>query len=390
MKFAKNDGFTLVELIVVIAILAILAGAAIPAYSGYIERAEIAADQALVSAVNTAFASALVDNGTEMFSVNGAEFDEETKTITAIKLTADLTAEQLAPYQTAFTAYFSGNEDAEFKSGLGVAYDGLLHMFKLMAPGEEVAVSYGDGYIMMNAEDLQKLANSTFGEKMTIQQLLNKVDNATDLAAALKNTNALQKIYGSNEFRQSAADALGVEIVGLPGEIARLTAEMKAKDPTLTDTQCQDMIYANAAVLFAAQNTANMKADDVTKLLSGSDVQGSIIGNLNSDKPDVAMSQAALAYGMYTAYANYKGDQNIINNIEGTTGPTYVLDHLSDKDFQDYLNSAQGKADAEAYLGALNMINSSTGNSEAVSELMINGFADPNLAGAIGQAMGKK
>ena len=38
--FKKNGGFTLVELIVVIAILAILASVAVPAYSGYIAKAQ--------------------------------------------------------------------------------------------------------------------------------------------------------------------------------------------------------------------------------------------------------------------------------------------------------------------------------------------------------------
>ena len=38
--FKKNEGFTLVELIVVIAILAILAAVAVPAYSGYITKAK--------------------------------------------------------------------------------------------------------------------------------------------------------------------------------------------------------------------------------------------------------------------------------------------------------------------------------------------------------------
>ena len=52
----KNDGFTLVELIVVIAILAILAGVAVPAYSGYVEKANMAADQQLVSDVKNALA----------------------------------------------------------------------------------------------------------------------------------------------------------------------------------------------------------------------------------------------------------------------------------------------------------------------------------------------
>ena len=50
----KNGGFTLVELIVVIAILAILAGIAVPAYSGYIEKAKDAAVIVELDAIATA------------------------------------------------------------------------------------------------------------------------------------------------------------------------------------------------------------------------------------------------------------------------------------------------------------------------------------------------
>ena len=75
--FKKNGGFTLVELIVVIAILAILAGVAVPAYSGYITRAQEAADTQVLSAMNTAFAAACVENG-----VRPADMTDGTVTVT--------------------------------------------------------------------------------------------------------------------------------------------------------------------------------------------------------------------------------------------------------------------------------------------------------------------
>ena len=60
--FKKNGGFTLVELIVVIAILAILAGVAVPAYSGYIAKANEAADMTMLDSVKTAIVFAAIEN----------------------------------------------------------------------------------------------------------------------------------------------------------------------------------------------------------------------------------------------------------------------------------------------------------------------------------------
>ena len=68
----RTAGFTLVELIVVIAILGILAGVGTVGYSGYIKMARESADNQILAAVNTAFASACLESNVEVADVTDA------------------------------------------------------------------------------------------------------------------------------------------------------------------------------------------------------------------------------------------------------------------------------------------------------------------------------
>ena len=59
----NRPGFTLVELLLVLAILAILAGIIVPRMTGYSDRARIAATQTETASISTALHAYEVDNG---------------------------------------------------------------------------------------------------------------------------------------------------------------------------------------------------------------------------------------------------------------------------------------------------------------------------------------
>ena len=79
----KNKGFSLVELIIVIAIMAILVGVMAPQLIKYIEKSKVSADTQLADSVHTAVLTAMMDPEI----VNWTGYNSEFATYTAATLT---------------------------------------------------------------------------------------------------------------------------------------------------------------------------------------------------------------------------------------------------------------------------------------------------------------
>ena len=157
----NHEGFTLVELIIVIAILAILSTGAIAGYSAYVERANKTADQALVAEIKNvltlyAYANGIGEGGYVVLNSNGdAAKAEGAAVIAALE---DAYGEN---WSTALKLKYTEWTD-----------DGLLE------------------YVLQNADSAALIADSTFLTTATPDSLMSAVNNLTDAATTvIKNYN---------------------------------------------------------------------------------------------------------------------------------------------------------------------------------------------------------
>ena len=392
-------GFTLVELIVVIAILGILAGVGTVGYSGYIKKANMAADEQLLGYVNQAFAAACLENGVDMSSLpnGGASMplvgDEGNKTV-------DVDAVAPAPYQPDFAKYFAGNENSAFK-----VYNSLKFLNGTFIATEATAYAYGDGQIYISDADAALLSQSGFNNSTLggIGGLLGKVDSVVGFGMTQMMDEDGLTAFGTlvlgDEYMASLATALGVSTDAVKGEVDSLAAKMIEGQTFATDEEREAAlneaamkIYTNNAVLCAAKGTTS-KAELLT-ILRSDDPKQSIIDAMGGDA-GFGLSQASVAYGMYTAYV-YNLDDDYVHPVSGktkaelissTSNPVDILNGLDDDEFLAYMQEEQAEKDLDGYLAAMNMINGSAEDPDAVAQLLVNGFSDPELAELLQKAI---
>ena len=368
----KNAGFTLVELIVVIAILGILAGVAIPTYSGYIEKAQIAGDQQELHNLNLAYAAACAEAGESNFNRNGVSVTTS-GSAGSLKVTGVVDSEEIVAN---FQLYYPQADAGVFKYATQLYYSGTEGGFKMNEGGMRNETGYRKEYTdavdTFNSED-----NSYHGNEVALLGTVNQFTGAFSGFLG-SNPNRVDSLLEDPDFKKFCEDN-GIPMDSydaIGGAMAMYAAEV------LSDV--------NPSAIYNAVLNSYDAQDGLTL-----DKMGAIMNGGEETKADLALNGAVLA-AVIAGYANSEyateDARNYFNTETGTVNSVGTLDTYLNgivnagktdegDSFAKYLQE-QGAADIEAFTAGLAAVNA--GNEDVINTMLSGGDYNSVLLDLLG------
>lgn len=331
-KLRGSAGFTLVELIVVIAIIGILAGVGTVGYGGYIKRTNEGLDETLYRNIIYAGEIGKYENP----GVTGSVSVTKNNVTVSAKDESDK-----AVVEKWLSDAFGSNWASTVKYRTD-KYAGKTKYNTIPLPITVVKLSEA------NQENLEKFTQSNLSGHE--EELANTANNLSNLF----NTEFLKDVKGEAAVDKLKGYMSESDFTQFKELLKTKTGKKNLND--LTNTE-----IANATVLYVASKAKDMNAADVLETLnsgSGNNVQGVITkyGMLPT---------AALMYGTMVGYAksNDVKDPEFKTAMQtppkGINDVMKLLDQMTkDKGFTDYMKSDTkgAAADMDGFLGAMKII----------------------------------
>ena len=346
-KLCDKAGFTLVELIVVIAIMGILAGVGTAGYGGYVKRTNEGLDETLYQSILYAGEIGKYENPGVTGRVIVTKTGAEVKAVGASS-NADVVKEWMKNA-------FGGDWEHTVKYHTDKYANGTYGTIAL--PSQSVTLT------TEQQAQLEKFTQSNLNEHE--KELADTANNLSKLF----NTGFLGSKTGAEAVNMLADQMSEADFNQFKDYLKAKTG--KTNLDALTNTE-----IANATVLYVASKAKDMDAAGVLETLN-SDGGNNVTGVFTKYGK---LPSAALMYGTMTGYANSKYASESFKNAMKTP-PAGIGDVLtlfnqmtSDEKVGEYMadNNKGVAADMDGYLGALQIISDHDAKFDVSSEHAFN------------------